>query len=97
MEKEFHVYMLASRYKGTLYIGMTSNLVQRVWQHRSELVEGFTKRYAVHQLVWFESQGSAEVAVTRERQIKEWRRSWKLALIEEGNPTWRDLYDDIVG
>ncbi|GAC1621846.1 MAG: GIY-YIG nuclease family protein [Nevskia sp.] len=97
MEKEFHVYMLASGRNGTLYVGMTSDLIQRVWQHRNDLVRGFTKRYRVHDLVWFETHRDAYAAVTRERQLKEWRRAWKIALIEQTNPNWRDLYGEIVG
>ncbi|MDP3295278.1 MAG: GIY-YIG nuclease family protein [Nevskia sp.] len=95
MEKEFHVYILASKRKG-IYVGVTSNLVQRVWQHRNDEVEGFTKRYRVHCLVWFESQPDSVSAITREKQIKEWRRAWKLELIEASNPQWRDLYPSII-
>lgn len=90
------VYMLASRRNGTLYIGVTSNLPGRVWQHRSNLVEGFTKRHGVHVLVWFESHETMESAITREKALKEWRRSWKVELIEKTNPCWRDLYQDIT-
>jgi putative endonuclease len=97
MEKEFHVYILASGRNGTLYIGVTSSLVQRIWQHRNGVVEGFTQRYRVHRLVWFEPQPDARAAVTRERRLKEWKRAWKIQLIEATNPAWRDLYDDIVG
>lgn len=97
MEKEFHVYMLASGRNGTLYIGVTSALVQRIWQHRNGVVEGFTHRYRVHRLVWFEPHPDARAAVTRERQLKEWKRAWKIQLIEARNPAWRDLYDDIAG
>ena len=97
MEKEFHVYILASDRNGTLYVGVTSNLLQRIWQHRNGVVEGFTRRYRVDRLVWFEQQPDALAAVTRERRLKEWRRAWKIALIEAGNPAWRDLYDDLVG
>lgn len=96
MEKDFHVYILASDRNGTLYVGVTSNLVQRIWQHRNDEIEGFTKRYRVHRLVWFESQPDAISAITREKQIKEWKRAWKLALIEAGNPQWRDLYETIA-
>ncbi|MDI6745564.1 MAG: GIY-YIG nuclease family protein [Rhodocyclaceae bacterium] len=90
------VYILASRKNGTLYTGVTSNLVQRVWQHKNNLTDGFTKKYGVHTLVWFEPHETMESAITREKAIKEWRRDWKLALIEAINPQWRDLYDDIV-
>jgi putative endonuclease len=90
------VYILASRRNGTLYTGVTSNLVQRVWQHKSDLVEGFTKQYGVHALVWFEPHETMESAISREKAIKKWRRDWKLKLIESTNPQWRDLYDDII-
>lgn len=90
------VYILASRRNGTLYTGVTSNLVQRVWQHKNELVDGFTKKYGVHTLVWFEVHETMLSAIGREKAIKEWRRAWKLSLIEAANPSWRDLYDDIV-
>ena len=90
------VYILASKRNGTLYLGVTSNLVQRIWQHKNDFVEGFTKRYGVHTLVWFEAHESMESAIAREKAIKEWNRVWKLELIEKVNPTWRDLYDEIV-
>ena len=90
------VYLLASRRNGTLYSGVTSNLVQRVWQHRNHLVDGFTKKYGVHTLVWFEVHETMPSAIEREKSIKEWRRTWKIELIESVNPQWRDLYEDIV-
>ena len=90
------VYILASRMRGTLYTGVTSDLVQRVWQHRSGCVGGFTTRYDVGLLVWFEMHPSMESAIGREKAIKEWKRAWKLGLIEEANPRWRDLYPDIL-
>ena len=90
------VYILASKRNGTLYLGVTSNLVQRIWQHKHDFVEGFTKRYGVHPLVWFEPHESMESAIAREKAIKEWKRVWKVELIENGNPTWRDLIDEIV-
>ena len=77
-----------NRDNGTLYVGVTSNLVQRIWQHKNDLVEGFTKRYGVHTLVWFEPHESMESAIAREKAIKEWKRVWKVELIENGNPTW---------
>ena len=89
------VYILASRPNGVLYIGVTSNLVQRVWGHRNDLVEGFTKRYRVHRLVWYEVHGSMESAIGREKALKKWNRPWKIELIERTNPTWTDLYDEI--
>jgi putative endonuclease len=97
MEKAFFVYMLASGRNGTLYVGVTSNLVQRVWQHREELMKGFTQKYGVKDLVWYEPHESAEGAITREKQIKKWNRSWKIRLIEAENPYWNDLYAQIVG
>jgi len=90
------VYILASRRNGTLYTGVTSDLVQRIWQHKNDLVEGFTKKYGVHTLVWYELHDTMQPAIEREKAIKEWRRAWKLSLIESNNPEWRDLYGDIV-
>ena len=90
------VYILASKRNGTLYVGATSDLVRRIWQHKHDFCEGFTQRYGVNTLVWFEVHESMESAIGREKAIKEWKRVWKLELIEKGNPTWRDLYDEIV-
>ena len=90
------VYILASKPHGTLYIGVTSRLVQRVWQHKNDIVAGFTKRYHVHRLVWYEVHGTMESAITREKALKRWNRAWKIELIEKTNPTWSDLYDDIT-
>ena len=89
------VYILASQRNGTLYVGVTSNLVQRIWQHKNDLAEGFTKKYGVHTLVWFEAHGTMESAIAREKTIKGWHRKWKLDLIEAANPAWQDLYGDI--
>ncbi len=89
------VYMLASKRNGTLYVGVTSNLVQRIWQHKNDLVAGFTQRYAVHTLVWHEVHETMESAITREKALKRWKRAWKIELIERDNPSWRDLYDDL--
>jgi putative endonuclease len=86
------VYMLASQRNGTLYIGVTSNIEQRVWQHRTEVFAGFTKRYQVHRLVHAEFHDSMDAVIRREKQLKHWRRAWKLALIEHDNPEWEDLY-----
>ena len=94
--KEPCVYMLASRRNGTLYVGATSDLVQRVWQHKNGVFGGFTKRYKVHLLVWYELHETMENAFSREKALKEWRRKWKLDLIERGNPEWDDLYDGLV-
>ena len=85
------VYILASKPNGTLYIGVTSDLIQRVWQHKNDFVEGFTERYGVHSLVWYEVHGSMESAITREKALKKWRRAWKIELIEEDNPKWLRL------
>ena len=96
MNKQPAVYIFASKRNGTLYIGVTSDLVKRVWEHRNNTGEGFTKRYGVHQLVWYEMHEGVESAIEREKQLKEWRRKWKLELIESTNPSWRDLYHTIV-
>ena len=94
--KEPCVYMLASKRGGTLYIGVTSDLVQRVWEHKSDLVEGFTKRYGVHTLVWYEAHDTMYSAISREKAMKKWNRAWKVRLIEERNPRWLDLYEGVV-
>jgi putative endonuclease len=90
------VYLLASKRNGTLYVGVTSDLVQRIWQHKNDLVEGFTKRYGVHTLVWYEMSETMQAAIARERAIKEWKRAWKIELIEKFNPEWRDLYEEVL-
>jgi putative endonuclease len=92
----FAVYMLASRRNGTLYIGMTDNLLGRVWQHKTGVVRGFTRAYGVKILVWYEVHETREAAITRERQLKKWNRAWKLELIEKSNPAWRDLAEDLT-
>ena len=92
----YWVYILASKPQGTLYTGMSSALVKRVYQHREGLVEGFSKRYNVKRLVWFEEHATALAAIAREKSIKRWLRAAKIAVIEERNPHWRDLYDDIA-
>ena len=92
----FYVYMLASKRNGTPYIGMTDDLVKRVWQHRNDIIPGFTKRYGVKTLVWFEAHESRESAFIRERQLKKWNRAWKLKLVEWANPAWRDLWDEVA-
>ena len=96
MEK-FYVYVLCSKRNGTLYTGVTSDLIKRVYEHKNGLVEGFTRKYKVNRLVWYEIHDSAEAAIRREKQIKKWNRAWKLELIEKGNPQWGDLYEDICG
>ena len=89
------VYILASRRNGTLYVGVTSDLVKRIWAHKNDLVEGFTRRYGVHTLVWYEIHETMDSAISREKAIKNWKRAWKLGLIEVMNPEWRDLYDEL--
>ena len=96
MNKQPAVYILASKRNGTLYIGVTSDLVRRIWQHKNNMVQGFTKRYGVHQLVWYELHGSMQSAIEREKRMKGWKRKWKLELIESMNPNWQDLYHTIV-
>jgi putative endonuclease len=91
----FYVYVLTSCRNGTLYVGMTDDLARRIWEHKSGAVPGFTRRYGVKTLVWFEQHESRESAFQRERQIKKWNRVWKLELIERGNPGWRDLFESI--
>jgi len=88
--------MLCNKRYGTLYVGVTSDLVKRVWEHKQHVVPGFTTKYAVDRLVWFENHESIEEAITREKQIKEWRRGWKVNLIQAMNPEWRDLYEDFA-
>ena len=89
------VYMLASKRNGTLYTGVTSNLIARIYQHRNGFVRGFTRQYAVRTLVWFEQHATMESAITREKRIKKWNRAWKLDLIEAANADWRDLAEDL--
>src|SRR5271157_6598970 len=96
MNKQPAVYILASKRNGTLYIGVTPNLVKRIWEHRNNLVEGFTERYGVHNLVWYESHESMESAIQREKRLKEWNRRWEMRLIESANPNWEDLYHTLV-
>jgi putative endonuclease len=91
------VYILASKRHGTLYMGGTSDLCGRIWIHKMDQVPGFTRKYGVHLLVWFETHENMEAAITREKQIKEWKRGWKIELIEKLNPMWRDLFDETCG
>ncbi|MEW6067277.1 MAG: GIY-YIG nuclease family protein [Nitrospirota bacterium] len=93
--KRFYVYILYNKRNGTLYTGITSDLIKRIYEHKNNLVEGFTQKYNIHRLVWYEIHGTAEAAICREKQIKAWKRQWKLRLIEENNPEWNDLYDII--
>ena len=90
------VYLLASRRNGTLYIGVTSNLLRRVHEHRTDAVPGFTRKYQVHTLVWFEQHATMDTAIAREKALKEWKRSWKIEMIEAGNPRWVDLFPGLV-
>ncbi|MFL1875937.1 GIY-YIG nuclease family protein [Hansschlegelia beijingensis] len=96
MDRQFYVYILASGPYGTLYIGVTSNLPARIWQHREGVADGFTKRYGVHRLVFFEVHATALEAITREKRLKRWPRDWKINLIERDNPRWDDLFDAIA-
>jgi len=96
MIKQPAVYILASKKNGTLYIGVTSNLVKRVWEHKNDLVAGFTKRYKVHNLVWYELHDNMDTAIEREKNMKEWERAWKIKLIEKDNQNWNDLFDSIL-
>ena|SRR3972149_4097493 len=97
MDKDFYVYILASKRNGSLYVGVTSNLVKRIWEHKEGLVDGFTKKYGLKTLVYYEQHGDAESAIHREKRLKEWKRQWKLELIEKFNPSWEDLYENILG
>jgi len=90
-----YVYILASKAYGTLYVGVTNDLLRRTWEHRTHCVPGFTTKHGVTRLVWFERHESIVAAITREKQIKEWRRDWKVNLIQQMNPDWKDLYDEI--
>ena len=96
-ERVYYVYILATRIGGTLYIGVTNDLVRRVYQHREKLVRGFTAKYGVHRLVYYEAFGEIGAAIHREKQLKRWNRAWKIQLIEEKNPNWEDLYPVIAG
>jgi putative endonuclease len=93
---QYFVYLLASGRNGTLYVGVTNDLIRRIHEHKNDLVDGFTEKYGVHLLVWFESTPSVEAAIHKEKQIKNWKRAWKVALIEKTNPEWRDLYESIL-
>jgi putative endonuclease len=87
---------MASQRNGTLYVGVTSDIVRRAWEHRTDVVDGFTRDYGVHRLVFIEFHDTMEEAITREKRLKKWRRAWKLELIERANPQWHDLYDDLL-
>ena len=96
MERQPCVCVLASKRNGTLYTGVTSNLVKRIWEHKNNVVEGFTQQYGVHSLVWFELHDTMDTAIQREKAIKNWKRAWKIKRIEEMNPQWRDLYPELL-
>jgi len=96
MEKTFYVYILASRRNGTLYIGVTSDLIKRIWEHKKKLTEGFTEKYEVDKLVYYEQFRDAECAIGREKRLKKYNRKWKLDLIEKSNPDWKDLYEKLI-
>ena len=94
--KTYYVYILASKRNGTLYIGVTNDLKRRVYEHKSGIVEGFTKKYKIHNLVFYQETNDVREAIQREKQIKAWQRKWKLDLIEQYNPEWRDLYNELI-
>ena len=96
MKKQPAVYILSNQRHGTLYIGVTSNLVQRIWQHKNNLVVGFTQKYTLHKLVYFELLDDMDAAIAYEKRLKKWNRKWKIELIQEKNPEWNDLYSDIT-
>ena len=94
--RDYYVYILASKQHGTLYIGVTNDLIRRVYEHRNNLIDGFTKKYNVHRLVYYEQTSDIESAIQREKRLKKWKRRWKIELIENENPSWKDLYDDLL-
>lgn len=94
--KNYYVYILASKKSGTLYIGITNDLIRRVYEHKNGMIEGFTKKYQIHNLVYYEETNDVESAITREKQMKKWNRKWKINLIEKNNPEWKDLYKDLL-
>ena len=96
MAKQPAVYILASKRNGTLYVGVTSDLVKRIWEHKQDVVAGFTRKYQVHTLVYFEQYEDMNQAIQREKQIKKWNRAWKIELLEKSNPVWRDLWPNIL-
>jgi putative endonuclease len=94
--KQYYVYMMASRRNGMLYIGITSNLIKRAYEHKNDLAESYTSKYRIHSLVYFETAEDIMSAISREKQLKKWNRAWKVALLEKKNPEWRDLYYDLM-
>jgi len=96
MEKQYYVYILASKKNGTLYVGVSNNLIKRVYEHKNNLISGFTQKYSVHNLVYYEIFNDVYEAITREKRMKKWKRQWKIELIRKFNPEWKDLYDEIL-
>ncbi|MFA5175607.1 MAG: GIY-YIG nuclease family protein [Patescibacteria group bacterium] len=94
-KRKFYAYILSNKKNGTLYIGITNNLIRRIYEHKNNLVEGFTKKYNVHNLVFYEQYDNINDAISREKQMKKWNRKWKIELIEKDNPNWRDLYEEL--
>jgi putative endonuclease len=95
--KQYYVYLMASKKNGTLYIGVTNNLLKRVYENKNDLIRGFTRKYRIHELVYYEIHDDIYQAITREKRMKKWKRQWKINLIEKFNPDWRDLYHDLIG
>ena len=95
--RQYYVYILVSKRNGTLYIGVTNDLLKRVFQHKNDVIEGFTKKYHVHQLVYYEVHHDVKQGISREKRMKKWKRQWKIRLIEQFNPHWEDLYDSLIG
>jgi len=93
---KYYVYILASKKNGTLYIGVTSDLIKRAWQHKNKLVDGFSKKYDINRLIYFEQHQDVKSAILREKQMKKWNRAWKIRLVEKKNPKWQDLYEEII-
>jgi len=94
--KQYYVYILASKKNGVLYIGITNDIIKRIYEHKNDFVEGFTKKYHVHKLVYYEETNDVDAAITREKQMKKWHRKWKVDLIEKNNPNWHDLYNKLL-
>ena len=96
-QKQYYLYITASIKEGTLYVGITNDLLKRIYEHKNNLIDGFTKKYNVHKLVYYEETNDIQSAIQREKQIKKWKREWKINLIKKFNPNWKDLYYDLVG
>jgi len=95
-DNQYYVYILASKRNATLYIGVTSNLIKRIYEHKNNLIEGFTKKYNIHNLIYYEITEDVDSAIAREKQLKRWKRNWKIELIEKNNPEWKDLYFELI-